>query len=82
MLLWSENLINEQRKCIRNLVERNFMESGLLVVRVGKRKGFSYGVLWYGRCSDFGCCYLAVKCDSAIDEKFYKPTTVWFNSLR
>jgi len=48
-------------------VGRNFMVSGLLVVRMGKWKKFSYGVLWYGRCSDFGCCYHAAKCDSAID---------------
>ena len=64
----SENLINDQRKRIRNLVGRNFMDSSLLVVLMGKGKEFSYGVRWYGRCSDFVCCYHAVKCDSAIKE--------------
>jgi hypothetical protein len=48
-----------------NLVGRNFMESGLLV-EDGEVEGIFYGVLWYGRCSDFGCCYHTVKCDSAI----------------
>ena len=64
----SENPINDQRKYIRNLVGRNFMDSGLLVVRMGKGKEFSYGVLWYGRCSDFVCYYHTVKCDGAIKE--------------
>ena len=35
----TENLINDQRKCIHNLIGRNVMDSGLLVVRIGKGEG-------------------------------------------